>query len=310
MMGAEQSSSTSSRYPRIALVYAVGPIVSGESKSGAFSDESSVGSDTLVKALRDAKQSDRVKAIVLRVDSPGGSALASDLIWREVATSDKPVVVSMGNVAASGGYYISMGADKIFAEPGTLTGSIGVVGGKLALRGMFEKIGINVERISRGKNAGSLSIVEPFSESQRDAWQRMMKDTYHQFTSKAAEGRKMDGEKIESLAQGRIFTGRMAVANGLVDKLGTLSDALAEAKTLAGLKADDKIDLQILPKPKNFFEQMFEGSTGDAEARALSAQLPLPREVLDAWRQVKVLEQVFTPGQPVATMLPYKIEIR
>jgi protease-4 len=310
MMGVEPASASSSKHPRIALVYAVGPIVSGESKAGPFSEESSVGSDTLVKALREAKKSDRVKAIVLRVDSPGGSALASDLIWREVATSEKPVVVSMGNIAASGGYYISMGADKIFAEPGTLTGSIGVVSGKLAIRKLLDKVGVNVERISRGKNAGSLSTIEPFSDSQRDAWMKMMKDTYHQFTSKAAEGRKMDNEKIESLAQGRIFTGRMAVANGLVDKLGTLNDAVAEAKTMAGLKADDKIDLQVLPKPKSFFEQMFENSSADAEVRALPAELLVPRELLTAFRQIGLLQQIFTPSQPVATMLPYKIEIR
>jgi protease IV len=311
VMGVEQSASSSNRLPRIALVYAVGPIVSGESKSGPFSEESSVGSDTLIKALRDAKQSERVKAILLRVDSPGGSALASDLIWREIATSDKPVVVSMGNVAASGGYYISMGADKIFAEPGTLTGSIGVVGGKMAVRGLLDKVGINVETISRGKNADSLSAITPFSESEREAWLRLMKDTYHQFTSKAAEGRKMDGAKIETLAQGRIFTGRMAVANGLVDKLGTLNDALAEAKTLAGLKADDKVELQILPKPKNFFEQMFDGSSVDLEAHAMvPSELLVPRELLVAWRQVSLLRQIFTPARPVATLLPYRIEIR
>ena len=283
MMGVEPPT-TGGKSPRIALVYAVGPIMSGESDSGAFGQESSVGSDTLVKALRDAKQSDRVKAIVLRVDSPGGSALASDLIWREVATCDKPIVVSMGNVAASGGYYISMAADKIFAEPGTLTGSIGVVGGKMALRGLLDKVGINVQTISRGKNASSFSAIDPFSASEREAWHRMMKDTYHQFTAKAAEGRKMDADKLEKLAQGRIFTGRMAVENGLVDKLGTLTDAVAEAKTMAGLKADEKIDLQLLPKPKNFFEQLFDGSTADSEVHSAAqslvpAELLLPREL-------------------------------
>ena len=248
---------------------------------------------------------------MLRVDSPGGSALASDLIWREVANCDKPVVVSMGNIAASGGYYISMGADKIFAEPGTLTGSIGVVGGKMALRGLLDKVGINVQTISRGKNASSFSAIDPFSASEKEAWHRMMKDTYHQFTSKAAEGRKMDADKMEKLAQGRIYTGRMAVENGLVDKLGTLSDALAEAKTLAGLKADDKIDLQILPKPKNFFEQMFENSSVRHRS-SLSGpwRSPGPGELLAAWRQVMMLRQIFAPARPVATMLPYQINFR
>ena len=139
----------------------------------------------------------------------------------------------------------------------------------------------------------------------------MMNDIYRQFTRKAAEGRKMDADTIEKLAQGRIFTGRMAVENGLVDRLGTLSDAVAEAKALAGLKADDKIDLQILPKPKNFFEQMFEGSSADTEVRSLvPGELLVPRELLAAWRQVTMLRQVFAPARPVATMLPYQINIR
>ncbi len=298
MMGVEQPT-TANRNPRIALVYAVGPDHVGRKRIESFGGENSVGSDTLVKALRDAKKSDRVKAIVLRVDSPGGSALASDLIWREVANCDKPLVVSMGDVAASGGYYISMAADKIFAEPGTLTGSIGVVGGKMALRGLLDKVGINVQTISRGKNASSFSAIDPFSTSEREAWIRMMKDTYHQFTSKAAEGRKMDADKIEKLAQGRIFTGRMAVENGLVDKLGTLNDAVAEAKTLAGLKADDKIDLQILPKPKNFFEQLFDGPSADSEVRSPAlGDVLVPRELLAAWRQVTMLRQVFAPAVP------------
>jgi protease IV len=301
MTGAEPSTPTS-RNPKIAVVYAVGPIMSGESAASAFGGESTVGSDTLIKALRDAEKDEKVKAIVLRVDSPGGSALASDLIWRQISLSKKPFVVSMGDVAASGGYYISMGAAKIFAEPGTLTGSIGVVGGKIALKGLLDKIGVTTEVISRGKNAGTLSALDPFTESEREAWKRMMKDVYTQFTTKAAAGRKMDLDKLEKLAGGRIFTGRMAVENGLVDKLGTLSDAIAEAKGLASLKPDDKIELQILPKPKSFFEQLIEGPSADAEARLLAPEL------VAIFRQTAVLRQIFQ--RPVATMLPYRIEIK
>ena len=280
MMGVEPASATS-KAPKIALIYAVGPIMTGESASSAFSEESSVGSDTIVKALREVEKDAKVKAIVLRVDSPGGSALASDLIWREVTRSKKPFIVSMGDVAASGGYYISMGAAKIYAEPGTLTGSIGVVGGKIALKGLFDKIGVTTQTISRGKNSGVLSSLEPFTDSERAAWKRMMTDVYKQFTSKAAEGRKMPLDKLEQLAGGRLFTGRMAVANGLADKLGTLSDALADAKHMAGFNPDDKVELQILPKPKSFFEQLFEGPSADAEVRVAAAQL-LPVELRGA----------------------------
>ena len=203
----------------------------------------------------------------MRVDSPGGSALASDLIWREVVRSKKPFIVSMGDVAASGGYYVSMGANKIFVEPGTLTGSIGVVGGKIALHGLMDKVGITSETISRGKNSGTLSMVEPFTADERAAWKRLMQATYEQFTGKAAKGRKMDPKKLEELAGGRVFTGRQAVANGLADQIGTLDDAIAEAKNMAGIKPDEKVDIWMLPKPKGMLEQLLGGSSAEAEAR-------------------------------------------
>jgi protease-4 len=288
-------------------VYAVGPIMTGESSASAFSDESSVGSETIVRALRQVEKDNKVKAIVLRVDSPGGSALASDLIWREVSRSKKPFIVSMGDVAASGGYYISMSAGKIFVEPGTLTGSIGVVGGKIALKGLLDKVGITTQTISRGKNSGTLSSLEPFSDSERAAWKRLMTDIYKQFTTKAATGRKMPLEKLEQLAGGRVFTGRMAVANGLADKLGTLSDALAEAKHMAGFNPEDKVELQVLPKPKSFLEQMFEGQSADAEV-SLAVARALPAELRVLWRQATVLPQIFE--RPAATMMPYRVEFK
>src|SRR4029079_15424861 len=142
--------------------------------------ESTIGSDTLSKAIRQANEDTSVKAIVMRVDSPGGSALASDLIWRELELVQKPFVISMGDVAASVGYYIAMNADKIFAEPGTITGSIGVVGGKLATQGLFDKIGINTSIITRGQNAGVMSMTTPFSDTERASMQALMNDIYAQ----------------------------------------------------------------------------------------------------------------------------------
>jgi len=300
MMGAEPTKKIS-KSEKIAVVYAVGPIMDGESKSGLFGDET-VGGDTIVKALRKAKDDSNIKAIVLRVDSPGGSALASDLIWREIVTAEKPVIASMGDTAASGGYYISMGADKIFAEPGTLTGSIGVVGGKLAMKGLLDKVGVTAEVIRRGKNAGTFSMIEPFSTSERDAWKTVMEDIYKQFTSKAAEGRKMDVKKLEDLAGGRIFTGRMAAQNGLVDSLGTLEDAIAEAKKQAGLKAEDKVELQLMPEPKSFLEELFSGPSIESETRLLAPALT---------KQLRGLDYLFQLFQrPAATVMPFLIEIK
>src|SRR5262249_12391816 len=188
-----------------------------------------------------------VKAIVLRVDSPGGSALASDLIWNELRKSKKPVVASMSDVAASGGYYISMGARRIFAEPGTLTRSIGVGGGKVALGGLYHKVGLTTDVLSRGANSGILSSTHPFSESERQAMTALMRDVYDQFLDKALEGRKRAGKQmaradLEKIAGGRVWTGRQALANGLVDELGTLDDAVACAPKMANMPADKEPD--------------------------------------------------------------------
>jgi len=292
----------SSKNNKIALVYVVGAITTGESTASFFGSET-VGSDTIVKALRQAEDDPKVKGIVLRVDSPGGSALASDLIWREVVRTKKPLIASMGDTAASGGYYVSMGAKKIFVEPGTLTGSIGVVGGKLALRGLFDKIGLNAETISRGKTSGTMSFTDPFTLEEREAWKRLMLETYKQFTSKAAEGRHMDPHKLESLAQGRVFTGRMAVANGLADQIGTLDEAIAEVKKLAEVKPDEKIDLLILPKPKGIFEQFFGGGGAEAEIKAL-----VPGELIEAFQSAETLRKLF--AEPAVTVMPYNVRIK
>jgi protease IV len=300
LMGGDQKAKNS-KNNKIAIVYIVGPIMTGESAAGLFGAQS-VGSDTIVKALRQAEDDPKVKAVVLRVDSPGGSALASDLIWRETVRSKKPMLVSMGDVAASGGYYVSMGAKKIFVEPGTLTGSIGVVGGKLALRGLFDKIGVNTESIRRGKTSGALSISDPFSLEEREAWKRLMLATYHQFTGKAAAGRHMDPKKLEGLAQGRVFSGRMAVANGLADQLGTLEDAIAEAKTLGGIMGDEKVDLLLLPKPKGLLEQLLGGSSVEAEIRALAP------EMVEAIQMGSELRKLF--AEPAVMIMPYRVRFK
>lgn len=304
MMGIEPSSGRTYG-DKIAVVYALGPIMSGESEQGLFAG-STMGSDTIVKALQTAEKDKKVRAIVLRVDSPGGSALASDQIWRQVALTKKPLIASMGDTAASGGYYISMGAQQIFAEPGTLTGSIGVVGGKMALGGTFNKLGINTQTVARGENSGIFSSDKPFSPAEREALMRLMKDTYQQFTTKAAEGRKMKIEDLEKLAQGKVYTGRQAQQLGLVDKVGTLRDAIMAAKVAAGLNKDKKVNLMILPKPKSFFEQMLGGP--EIESRALSSQLRNAVPQLAApLADIEQLQHLF--AEPVNVVLPFRVRI-
>jgi protease-4 len=303
----------SSDNPKIAVIYATGAITTGKSEEGLFGGSETIGSTSMVKTIRQAEEDKTVKAIVLRVDSPGGSALASDLIWNELKCSKKPIVASMSDVAASGGYYISMGANKIYAEPGTLTGSIGVVGGKLAIGGTFNKIGITTDIISRGANSGILSSETPFSDSERKAMTALMKDVYDQFLDKALEGRqkagkKMTREELINLAGGRIWTGRQAKENGLIDELGTLEDAIAAARDLAKLPADKEPELLLLPKSKSFLDTLLEDMAG-SRAPGLSAAAAL-RQVPELQRKLRGLEGLIQlRGEPVWLMLPYRIDI-
>ncbi|WP_339727514.1 signal peptide peptidase SppA [uncultured Gimesia sp.] len=295
--------------PRIAVIYATGAIMSGSSKQGGLMGSHVLGSDTFIKAVEKAAKDDKVKAIVLRVDSPGGSALASDLMWRSLQEADKPLVVSMGDVAASGGYYISMGANRIFAEPGTLTGSIGVVGGKLAVEGLYNKIGITTSVISRGKNSGTFSPMTGFTESERAAVTKLLYAVYKQFTEKAAEGRKMDYTALEKLARGRVYTGTMAVNNGLVDQLGTLDDAIEHARKLGGIPEGEKFDKLILPRPTSPFEQIF-GSV-DAkvgQSQQMSRMLNMLSPELS--QQLKQLDLInLLSREKALTLMPFQIRV-
>ncbi len=304
MMGGDKTKKPS-KNRKIAVVYAVGVIMSGESSSSLFGG-STVGSDTIVKALREAEEDPKCLGIVLRVDSPGGSATASDLIWRQITQSKKPVVASMGDTAASGGYYISMGTKKIFAEPGTLTGSIGVVSGKLALKGLFDKVGVTTDVISRGKNSGMFSMTEPFSASERETWKRTMTECYDQFTSKAAHGRKMDVAKLRDLAQGKLYSGRMAKAEGLVDAIGTLEDAINDVKEQVGMKADDKIEIWQLPKSRGIFESMLGGASAKTQVQAeLKAALP---DLIEPLSEIEMLRRLF--AEPNVLVMPCRVKIR
>jgi protease-4 len=305
MMGGGGSSGDR-RGKKIAVVYAVGPIMSGKSESGLFGEV--MGSTTIVEALRKANDDKQVAAIVLRIDSPGGSAIASDLIWNQTQVIEKPIVASMGDVAASGGYYIAMGADKIVATPATVTGSIGVVGGKLAIRGLYDKIGITTETIERGKNSGLFGSSGKWTDSQRAVVRNMMEDIYEQFTAKAARGRNMPLENLRKLAGGRIYTGRQAKETGLIDRLGTLDDAIDEAKKLAGLEEDDDVKIIVLPEPTNFFETLFGDMDAEKEVHLGHGLEAVAPELIDISRRAYRLRKVF--DQPAALVMPFELEIR
>ncbi len=301
------------RNDRIALIYAVGAIVTGTGGSSMFGG-STVGATTMIEAIREADKDPKVRAIVLRVDSPGGSALASDLIWNELKRCKKPVIASMSDVAASGGYYIAMGAKKVYAQPGTLTGSLGVVGGTLALGGLYDKVGITTETISRGKNAGILSGTQPFTASEKKAMEALMNEVYDQFLDRVTEnrasvGKKFNRKQLIDLAEGRIWTGTQALDRGLVDALGSLDDAIADAKVLGGLAKDTEVDYLVLPKPRSFLDSLTEGGSPFASLSAKElAMLTSVPEIAEHARMVEAMLQLRT--EPVWVMLPHGIRVK
>ena len=303
---------------RVAVIYASGPISSGSSSDGTGPFGSRmVGSDTVVKALKDAGDDKRIKAVVLRVDSPGGTSYASDMIWHAVeeAKKKKPVVVSMSDVAASGGYYISMSANRIVAEPSTLTGSIGVFAGKPVMKGFYDWLGINNEYILRGKNAGMFRETEKFTDDERAKFEGGLKNFYYNhFLPKVAKGRGKDPEYIDSVAQGRVWTGTQAKANGLVDEYGGLEQAVAAAKQLAKLPADKDVRRVVLPYPRTFLQQLM-GAGGD-EDEAVSARARERSELLESlpadMRRALQYAAFFDRMQrgEVMAMLPFDLQIK
>jgi protease IV len=226
--------------PGVALVDGFGGIVTGRSRRAPLQGRL-MGSETVAAAFRAAVRNDTTRAIVFRVDSPGGSAVASDSIWREVACArqaGKPVVVSMGAVAGSGGYYVACGADEIVAQPGTLTGSIGVLGGKAVVSGLTDRLGLRYDAVQRGAHARMSSAHVRYDDSERERLEAMLDRVYADFTQRVAEGRGMSRETVHEVARGRVWTGADAARNGLVDTLGGLRDATRIARARAGLPAD------------------------------------------------------------------------
>lgn len=298
---------------RIAVIFASGAINSGRSSDGTFGGQM-VGSDTVVQAVNDAAADSSIRAIVLRVDSPGGSALASDLMWNAIenAKAKKPVVVSMADVAASGGYYISCNANKIIAEPTTITGSIGVFMGKPVVKGLYDWLGITNEYVMRGKNAGIFRETEKWTPEERAKMEEQTNKIYFDnFLPKVSKGRNIDQEKANSIGQGRVWTGTQAKENGLIDEFGGLEKAIDVAKQLASLPADKDVKRVVFPAPRPFFEAWF-GNQDDSEIKSRQAQKALaeslPADVRRAFKYSEIFDRM-QRGEAML-MLPYELEIK
>jgi protease IV len=236
--------------PTVAIIYADGLIQRGDSSDNPLSGGGAVGADTLARAFRQAAADKDVRAIVMRIDSPGGSATASETIWQaslRAKKAGKPFIVSMGNVAGSGGYYIAAAADKIVADPATLTGSIGVVGGKILINGLSEKLGVSWDSDQIGTNAGLFSPIEDFTPEGHDRFERYLDQVYDGFKDRVAQGRKLDAAKVEDVAKGRVWSGEDAQKRGLVDTLGGFEVAIAVAKQQSGIPADSDVTLKQFP---------------------------------------------------------------
>jgi protease-4 len=285
---------------RIAVLYAVGTIASGES---SFDSPTGLvlGSETFVEWIRKVRVDPGINAVVVRVDSPGGSAIASEVIWRELQLTRevKPLVVSFGDVAASGGYYIAAPAHTIVAQPGTLTGSIGVVTGKFVLQGALDKVGVGTGAVSAGRMSEIYSPFKPFSADERERLSEHMRATYDLFVQRVAEGREQPASRIDAVAQGRVWTGRQARELGLVDELGGLDDAIRIAAERARLDTQRGVQLVVYPPKRSLYDILSRG-LGSSSTGALQALFSGPD--LRAVQSAASVLPLFRRGEPLAIL--------
>ena len=284
---AESEEESSASDNKIAIIFGQGEINSGKG------DNESIGSDKICEALRKARNDKKIKAVVLRINSPGGSALASDVMWREIQLTkkEKPVIASMSDVAASGGYYMAMGCDKIVAHPTTITGSIGVFGLMFNAQNMFKnKLGITFDGVKTGAYSDIGNGTRPFTEGEKQIIQSEVNKIYETFTTKAAAGRKMPVETLKSLAGGRVWSGTEAKANGLVDELGGLDKAIELAAAQAKIGKDYRI--KLLPAQKNFIEEIMEQIGGEARVSMAKAELGELYPLVKQFQKIKTMEGI------------------
>jgi protease-4 len=284
---------------KIAVIYALGEIRYGEG------DENYIGQEKIIKSLKKVRKDKSVKAIVLRINSPGGSALASDLIWRELELTkkEKPLVVSMGNLAASGGYYIACNADEIFAEPTTITGSIGVFGMIPNMSKLADKIGINSEQVGTNKQSVGYSPFEPMSDNFHAYVKEGIEDIYSTFVERVAKGRNMTVEQVDSIGQGRVWTGVEALQNGLIDELGSLNNAIEKAAELAEISDYRTTNY---PRYKNDFEDIFKPFSISVKAKENLIKEELGLENYTIYKKIKQFSEL----KGIQARMPFVLEIK
>ncbi len=296
----------------VAIIYVDGVIVSGSSSPGGLLGNRTAGSETIVRQLDQARRDDAVQAVVMRVDSPGGSAYASDEIWRatqRLREAGKPLIVSMGGVAASGGYYVAAGADRILAEPATLTGSIGVFSGRFSIQKLQETLGVQTETLERGRFASLYGSSRPLDEAELELLDGLVAATYDQFKERVAKGRSMSAERVEEVARGRVWTGQAALEVGLVDELGGIVEAVEAARAAAGIPRSALVELvvygdrQVGPLPRRSVEVLSRaGLLPDPPAPlSLGPIEPLARSI-HAWSALA--------EDPVWALMPWSVELR
>jgi protease-4 len=301
---------------KIAIVYALGTIVDGDGEAGLLGG-GGVGSDRIRRVLRQAERDDTVKAIVLRIDSPGGSALASEAMWQALrrVNASKPVIVSVGGMAASGGYYLASASDTIVADPTAIVGSIGVVGGKFVLGGLFEKVGLTTAEFAQGANANLFSTSKPWTESQRAMIRRSMENVYKQFTDRIMSTRAGKIQDIDQVARGRIFTARRALELGMIDQLGGIDDAIVLAAERVGLEEGD-FELLTLPPPPTLADMLRGGGGFGLSAPAMSSDMRVQAtlDLMPAELRASLVQQLqlakMLQRRPVAVMSPFVITVR
>ncbi len=314
-----KESNTRTSRPTIAVVHGKGPIHSGESSHGGgmFASES-IGSSTMVEALGHARDDENIKGVVLRIDSPGGSALASEIIWQAVRDlgETKPVYVSVGGMAASGGYYIACAGDEVYLGPSSIVGSIGVVGGKIVIGGLYDWAGISIHRRSRGPLSDIFNSVEPFTDEQRTTIRQSMQNVYDQFINRVTIGRGSRLADANAVAEGRLFTGRQAVENGMADKLGGAELAMTDLAEELGLEegAYDVINLPPAMSLHTFLNDMFGAQAPAVQSAEMPDVLITAKRILGprAWSAVSAAMQglLLLQDEPVLTLMPNAIVIR
>ena len=291
----------------IGVIYADGAIMNGSSGGSLFGGQS-IGDHTLRRHIQRAID-EEVDALVLRISSPGGSGSASDAIWREmqrVKELNIPIVISMGDYAASGGYYISMIGDYVFAQPNTITGSIGVFGGKMNFSGLYDKVGMDLHTYQRGSFANLFSSTSDFSDAERAKYQEFLNGFYQVFITKAADGRNLTVEQIHEVAQGRVWTGTQALEHKLIDELGGLEDAIQKAAELSGIQ---EYKIITIPQPKSVVEEFIEQLQGNRETRlSILEQTHLPNQLTSTIQQAELIHQILE-SDPRVSMVPMTIDV-